>query len=110
MTMERNNTMTFEPTTHQKNILLDLQAAWAHLRECVITVEDGELRQRLLFHVDECLNWSHVRHLPLMKSTLLSIHQVAYQKKADYEVQHAIERIRVLMNELFASLNLGWRV
>ena len=102
--------MTFETTRYQKNLLVDLQEAWANLRESVIQLEDNELRKPLLFYLDECLNWSHVQHLPAMKHTLHLINHIAYHQKANEEVQHYIERIRLLMNSLFTSLDLDWQI
>ena len=102
--------MPFELTAYQKTIFAELLDAWMHFREHALHIDDHNLRQRLLFHADKCVYWNHVSHLPAMKHALLSIHQIAYQLQAGDEVQHDIERIRLLMNELFRTLNLDWLI
>ena len=80
--------MDFEPTSHQKNLFTELQGAWAKLHERVIQLEDNGLRKKLLFYADECLGWNQMRHLPLMKHTLLSMHQASYTGRREGTFSH----------------------
>ena len=56
-----------EPSGYTKTVLSDLQGAWQNLRDAVVEAHPFPESQRLIFHIDEGMNWENVRNLEKMQ-------------------------------------------
>lgn len=99
-----------KPTIYKKSILSDLQGSWHCLRDSVIEMPPSDFQQRLIFHIDEAMNWESVRDLNKMKKTLLLIFNIICQKKEEsigLEIIEWLEDIREILGEVLRSIEHG---
>ena len=101
--------MTFSTESHgyQKTALSDLQGAWTNLRSMLVDADGIEIRDRLLFHVDEAMSWECVRDLEQMHTMTTLIRNIALQSEAPPEVLECIEEVFEALLEVFAAVAEG---
>jgi hypothetical protein len=92
-----------EPPHYEKTILSDLQGGWGNLRQAVIENHPFPGSDRLLFHIDEAMNWESVRNLSQMRKTLFLIQNLAQMNQAPDEVMEWIEDVVDTLKELLES-------
>jgi len=73
--VRRVNLMAFEkePDSYEKTVLSDLQGAWQNLRDEVVVEAGFPEWERVLFHIDEVMNWASVRNLQTMHYWLVLV-------------------------------------
>ena len=89
-----------EQTGYGKTILSDLQGAWALLPETVVDTGGFDNAHRVLFHIDEAMNWEAVRDLTQMPPLLLIITNLCRQGNAPDDVMDCIAAVKELLQEV----------
>ena len=96
-----------EPTSYAKTALSDLQGAWIGLREAVVDGFVFPNSDKLLFHINEAMNWESVRNLERMKSTLLLVQNIISQSDTPEEVMECLGDVRENMEQVFLAMKEG---
>lgn len=93
-----------ELASHQQDVLLGLQRAWLHLYESVSELDEGEVKERFLRQLTDCLCWDSAHDLPVMEKTLTILTRLASQHRVKGQIPYWMERLRILLNELLLTL------
>ncbi len=96
-----------EPTHYEKTILSDLQGAWEILRDEVIREHGNKDCSKLLFHINEAMNWESVRNLNHMKNTFILVQSIAQQIKVSDEIMVLIEDLRDVLYDVLSQIQNG---
>lgn len=96
-----------EPTHYERTALSDLQGAWTVLRETVVENFGFPGSDKIIFHIDEAMNWDCVRDLNRMYPLINFIHNLANQNEAPESVLEAIVEVQKDFEEGRTAINRG---
>lgn len=94
-----------EPTGYEKTVLSDLQGAWQCLRDEVADNPGFSGWDKVLFHIDQTMNWESVRNLRQMNRSLLLVRNLIQQNDAPDDVLEYLSSVDELMAETLESLD-----
>ena len=96
-----------ESTTYLESILSDLKITLSCLRDTIFKLPVSNIRDRLLFHINEAMNLDSVRDLPRIQYAFLSIKNIVQQENMTGELLDFIDDIYVLLDEVFEAVHAG---
>lgn len=96
-----------EPTYYLKDILSSLQGAWQRLRNAAVDLPSSEVRDRLLFHIDEAMSWECVRNLDCMRHAFLVVANIVQREVPSDDVAAWTEGVRDILNEVLQCFHRG---
>lgn len=88
-----------QPLKFKKTGFSDLQGAWTVLRYVALQ-HQGPNADKILYYIDEAMNWESVRNLQRMKASFLHVQNLAVADKAGIQMLEAIEDVRQLLTAL----------
>lgn len=96
-----------EHTGYKYHSFSDLQITWSCLRDAVVSLTPSDVKDRLLFSIDEAMRCESVCDLPRMRNAFLIIKAIVQQENLMGELLDWIDDLYVLIDEIFEAIPAG---